>query len=74
MVLTLDAKRRLTVPLALAPTKPGDVFEAMFDAEEHTLVFRQLSRVEDWLDVLEACPVSMDDLPKRRRGPFRSRL
>ena len=24
MVVTLDAKRRLTVPAALAPAKPGD--------------------------------------------------
>ena len=28
MVVTLDAKRRLTVPAALAPTKPGDYFDA----------------------------------------------
>ena len=34
MVVTLDAKRRLTVPAALAPAKPGDYFDAHFDAEE----------------------------------------
>ena len=32
MVVTLDAKRRLTVPAALAPAKPGDYFDAHFDA------------------------------------------
>ena len=43
MVVTLDAKRRLTVPSALAPTKPGDYFDAHFDAEEDAIVFRRLS-------------------------------
>ena len=38
MVVTLDVKRRLTVPIALAPTKPGDYFEAHFDAEEDAIV------------------------------------
>ncbi len=38
MVVTLDAKRRLTVPAALAPAKPGDYFDAHFDAEEDAIV------------------------------------
>ena len=38
MVVTLDAKRRLTVPTALAPAKPGDYFDAHFDAEEDAIV------------------------------------
>lgn len=74
MVVTLDSKRRLTVPVALAPARPRDVFEAVFDREEDALVFRRLSRDGDWLAVLEACPVAMDDLPSRRRESFRSRL
>ena len=74
MVVTLDGKRRLTVPAALAPTKPGDVFEVDFDAEEDSIVFRRLARRADWLAVLEACPVPMDDLPPRRRQSFRSKL
>ncbi len=69
MVVTLDSKRRLTVPAALAPAKPGDYFDAHFDAEEDTLVFRRLARRENWLDVLKACPVSPDDVPARRRTP-----
>lgn len=74
MIVTLDTKRRLTVPIALAPAKPGDLFEADFDAEEDVLVFRRLAKGEDWLAVLEACPVPMDDLPPRQREPFRSKL
>ncbi len=74
MIVTLDAKRRLTVPIALAPAKPGDVFEADFDAEEDALVFRRITRDEDWLAVLEDCPVPMDDLPSRRREYFRPKL
>jgi bifunctional DNA-binding transcriptional regulator/antitoxin component of YhaV-PrlF toxin-antitoxin module len=74
MVVTLDGKRRLTVPTATAPAKPGDVFEVDFDAEEDTIVFRRLARRADWLAVLEACPVPMDDLPPRRRQSFRSKL
>jgi hypothetical protein len=74
MVITLDAKRRLTVPRALAPAKPGDVFEANFDPEEDAIIFRRLSRNADWLAVLEECPVPMDDLPPRRRESFRSKL
>ena len=74
MVITLDAKRRLTVPTALAPAKPGDVFEADFDAEEDAIVFRRLSRKANWVAVLEDCPVPMDELPRRRREVFRSKL
>ena len=73
VVITLDAKRRLTVPAALAPAKPGDYFDAQFDAEEDALVFRRLSGRENWLEVLKTCPVSPDDLPPRRRAPARRR-
>jgi len=73
MVITLDAKRRLTVPAALAPAKPGDYFDARFDAEEDALVFRRLAGRENWLEVLKACPVSPDDVPRRRRAPARRR-
>jgi hypothetical protein len=74
MVITLDAKRRLTVPTALAPAKPGDVFQADFDPDEDAIVFRRLSRNANWVAVLEDCPVPMDDLPPRRREIFRSKL
>ena len=73
MIVTLDAKRRLTVPTSLAPASPGDYFEAHFDAEEDALVFRRLAGKEDWLTVLKACPVSPDDVPPRRREPARRR-
>lgn len=73
MVITLDAKRRLTVPSALAPAAPGDCFDARFDADEDAIVFRRLAVKEDWLTVLKACPVSMDDVPPRRRAPARRR-
>jgi hypothetical protein len=73
MILTLDAKRRLTVPASLAPASPGDVFEARFDAEENEIVFGRIAGVGDWLAVLSECPVSMDDLPRRRRKPARRR-
>ena len=73
MILTLDAKRRLTVPTALAPARPGDAFVARFDAEENELVFRRIAGAGDWLAVLSACPVRMDDLPRRRKEPARRR-
>jgi hypothetical protein len=73
MIVILDAKRRLTVPAALAPASPGDYFEAFFDAEEDVLVFRRLAGKEDWLSVLKACPVSPDDVPPRRTAPPRRR-
>ena len=63
MFVTLDSKRRLTVPASLAPASPGEHFDARFDAEEDAIVFRQLPEEgkEDWLAVLKLCPVSMDD-------------
>jgi len=73
MIVTLDAKRRLTVPAGLAPASPGDYFDARFDAEEDALVFRRLPGKESWLTVLKACPVSPDDVPRRRRAPARRR-
>ncbi len=75
MIVTLDSKRRLTVPAALAPATPGDYFDAQFDAEEDVLVFRRISTNTDWLAVLKECPVSMDDVPTRRREfPRRRKL
>jgi len=73
MILTLDAKRRLTVPAALAPAKPGEAFEARFDAEENEIVFRRIAGTGDWLAVLSECPVSMDDLRRRRRARAKHR-
>lgn len=69
MIVTLDARRRLTVPAALAPVAPGDYFEAYFDNEEDVLMFRRLAGKENWLAVLKDCPISPDDLPPRRRVP-----
>ena len=68
MIVTLDAKRRLTIPASLAPAAPGDYFEARFDAEEDELVFRRLPKKESWLAVVKDCPVSPDDLPGRSRA------
>ena len=75
MILTLDAKRRLTLPASLLPAQPGDHFRAEFDPEEDAVVFRRIAKNSDWLRVLEACPVKMDDLPPRRRDfPKRRKL
>ena len=73
MIVTLNAKRRLTVPVGLAPASPGDYFEVHFDAEEDSLVLRRLAGRESWLSVMKACPVSPDDVPPRRRAPARRR-
>jgi hypothetical protein len=73
MIVTLDAKRRLTVPASLAPASPGEYFDARFDPEEDAIVFRRVGANEDWLDVLKACPVSPDDIPPRRRQFSRRR-
>jgi hypothetical protein len=67
MILTLDAKRRLTLPASLVPAQPGDHFEAVFDPEEDAVIFRRLSKNTDWLTVLKGCPVKIEDLPPRRR-------
>ena len=73
VIVTLDAKRRLTVPATLAPASPGEYFDARFDAEEDAIVFRRLAGKEDWLAVLKECPVSMDDVRPRRREIARRR-
>jgi hypothetical protein len=67
MILTLDGKRRLTLPAALTPAQPGDHFNAEFDPEEDAIVFRRIAKNTDWLAVLKDCPVKMEDLPPRRR-------
>lgn len=75
MVIILDAKRRLTVPRGLAPANPGDSFEAIFDSEEDTLIFRRVPPQKDWLTVMKECPVPMDDVPARRKDfPRRRKL
>ena len=67
MIVTLDAKRRVSIPAALAPAAPGDRFEASFDAEEDIVLLRRLKRKPNWLEVWRQCPVPMDDLPPRSR-------
>ena len=73
MIVTLDEKRRLTVPLALVAAAPGDAFDARFDEEEDALVFRRIKRGKRWLDVMKACPLPIDDLPPRSREYPRKR-
>jgi hypothetical protein len=67
MILTLDAKRRLTLPAGLVSAKPGDHFIAEFDPEQDAIVFRRVAKQANWLEVMKACPAYMDDLPPRRR-------
>jgi len=67
MIVTLDAKRRLSIPVALAPATPGDQFDATFDADEDTVVLRRIKRKANWLEVWKQCPVPLDDLPPRSR-------
>jgi len=67
VTVTLDSKRRLTLPVSLLSTKPGQVFDARYDADEDAIVFRRMPGKEDWLEVLAQCPVPMDDIPARRR-------
>jgi hypothetical protein len=75
MILTLDAKRRLTLPASLAPTRPGDHFRAEFDPAEDTLVFRRIAAKGNWLEILKACPVDLPDPPRRNRElPKRRKL
>ena len=67
MIVTLDAKRRVSIPVTLAPASPGDQFDATFDPEEDTVVLRRVKRKTNWLEVWRQCPVPMDDLPPRSR-------
>ena len=73
MVVTLDSKRRLTVPSAVMATKPGEHFLVDFDVAEDAVVYRRLASQPDWLKVMASCPVPMDDFPFRRREYFRSK-
>jgi hypothetical protein len=65
MIVTLDAKHRVSIPAAVAPTTPGDQFDASFDAEEDVVVLRRIKRKTGWLEVWKKCPTPMDDLPPR---------
>ena len=42
MIVTMDSKRRLTIPASLAPASPGEYFDARFP-EEDAIVFRRLA-------------------------------
>lgn len=65
MIVTLDAKRRVSIPAALAPAMPGDQFDASFDAEDDVVILRRLKRKSNWLEIWKQCPAPMDDLPPR---------
>jgi hypothetical protein len=67
MIVTLDARRRLSIRATLAPASPGDQFDAIFDAEEDTVILWRVKRKAGWLEVWKKCPVPMDDLPPRSR-------
>ena len=67
MIVTLDAKRRVSIPAALAPATPGDQFDASFDADEDVVILRRIKRKANWLHVWRQCPVPMDDLPPRSK-------
>ena len=67
MMLTVDAKHRVTIPAKLTPTRQGEYFEAHYDEDEDRIIFKRVKRKENWLDVLKQCPSSMDDIPPRSR-------
>jgi len=67
MIVTLDAKRRFSLPAALAPASPGDQFDATFDPEEDVVTLRRVKRKSSWLAVWKKCPVPMVDVPLRSR-------
>ena len=67
MIVTLDAKRRVSIPAALAPASPGDQFDASFDADDDIVILRRIKRKSNWLQVWRECPVPMDDLPARSK-------
>jgi hypothetical protein len=66
MIVTLDAKRRLTVPEGLSPALPGDTFDARFEAAANELVFRRIAGAGDWLAVLSECPVGLTQRDKMK--------
>ena len=51
MIVTLDDKRRVSIPAALEPAAPGDRFEASFDADEDMVTLRRIKRKAHWLEV-----------------------
>jgi hypothetical protein len=65
MIVTFDAKRRFSLPAALAPVSPGDQFDATFDSAEDIVTLRRVKRKSNWLEVWKKCPVPMDDVPPR---------
>ncbi len=67
MIVTLDNKRRVSIPAAVAPAMPGDQFDASFDAEEDVVILRRVKRKANWLEIWKQCPVPMDDVPPRSR-------
>jgi hypothetical protein len=75
VIVTLDAKRRLSIPVSLALAKPGDQFDASFDAEEDTSIFRRVLKKRSRLEVLKRRSVSMDNLlPRSRELPKKFKL
>ena len=63
--------QRAEIPVGLKLVSDG----VRFDAEEDALMCRRIASKPNWLKVLKACPVPMDDdLPPRRREYFRSKL
>jgi len=75
MIVTLDAKRRFSLPAALAPASPVDQFDPAFDADEDTVTLGRIKRKSNWLEVWKKCPVAMDDQPRRSRDlPSRVKL
>jgi hypothetical protein len=75
MIVTLDAKRRVSIPAALVAATPGDQFDASFDVDDDVVLLRRLKRKPKWLEVWKQCPIPMDDLPLRSREmPKKSKL
>ena len=73
MILTLDSKRRFTVPTSLMAVRPGDRFEVRAEPEDDTLIVRRLPGASKWLEIMRQCPVDLGKLPPRRKEFARKR-
>jgi bifunctional DNA-binding transcriptional regulator/antitoxin component of YhaV-PrlF toxin-antitoxin module len=64
---TMDAKRRINIPVKIKNFKPGDRFEVQVKSDQ--IILKKTGTSKSWLDILQTWPEGLEVPPRVKDDP-----